>query len=222
MNERREDLSTADLATQQPTPDDLTLTVPRRPTSSAATNVPTSLDVRLCPPMTSRVARPSSRTGGRTLEPTANRASGLYGTTKTAPPRLPRTGNRLPRPSVRRRPRRLIGAAPPMPPLRWGRCWPPRTPRASGPAGPTSKTGFVDAHGKRSSRPTGWSPSSCSIWPGRSPMSAAGWRASGTGATTFPPIASAPPSSAIGRSSNGSWQPDGRAATASRPAMTCW
>jgi hypothetical protein len=36
-------------------------------------------------------------------------------------------------------------AAPPTPRPRQGRCWHPRTPRASGLAGPDVQTGFVDA-----------------------------------------------------------------------------
>src|SRR4029453_18393046 len=64
-------------------------------------------------------------------------------------------------------------------------------------------------HDRPSSRPTRWSPSSCSTWPRPSPMSGAGWSANGTAATTFPPTTCATPSSATVRSSNGSWQPDG-------------
>jgi hypothetical protein len=70
------------------------------------------------------------------------------------------------------------------------------------------QTGFVDAPRRAVEQADALVAELSSTWPAPSPMSGAGWSASGTAPTTFPPTTCATPSSATVRSSNDSWQPD--------------
>jgi hypothetical protein len=181
MNQRREDLSTADLAGQQPA-------------DTAPPDRTTAAGVQRRDPTDEELRREDLASDER------SRGTAV---------REDRRSDRRPRPSARLPLRRLPAAALRAPRPRPARCWPPRMPRGSGPAGPTSKPGLSTRPGGRLSRPTLWLPTSCSTWLEPSPMSGAGWSANGIAVTTSPPTTSATPSSATARSLNGSWRPDG-------------
>jgi hypothetical protein len=178
MNQRRVDLSTADLAAQQP--------------------------IDTAPPDRASAADVERRD----LTDDELRPEDLSAEERTRDTTVVEDGSRRPHRPAHRPLRRSPTAGRPAPRPAPARCWPPRMPRGSGPAGPISRPGSSTRPGGRSNRPTPWWPSSCSTWPGPSPMSEEGWRASGTAVTMSPPTTSATPSSATARSSNGSWPPN--------------
>jgi hypothetical protein len=175
MGERREDLSTADLAGQQPRDParaDLTEATDRERRPDRGPDDPARDDLGPSP------ARTEDRAGDRAPNAELDRDRLQQQDDRTI--EGARDGSRPRRPSGSPRPRWPPTPARPAPP-RPARCWPPTMRKASGPAGPTSRPGSWTRHARRSSGPMSWSPRSCSTWPGASRTSAGGWRPLGSG-----------------------------------------
>jgi len=133
MTERREDLSTADLAGQQP--------ADTAPHDRAA---PADLPDR--DPTDDELRREDLTAEALTRDTTVVEDRPSDQGPATTPADAPAAQAGLP----------VAPRAPRLPPAH---CWPPRMPRDSGPAGPTSRPGSSTPHGGRSSRPTPWWPS---------------------------------------------------------------